>query len=52
LHIQNGNWLSGDDRQIQLHGSLNLLLLARPDIRSHRFGRSLHGFGGYLQIGE
>ena len=52
LHIQDRNWLADDDRQVQLHGSLNLLLLARGDILSDGFRRPLHGFGGHLQIGE
>ena len=52
LHIQDGNRFAHHDRQIQLHGSLDLLLLACGDILADRFRRSLHGFGGHLQIGE
>ena len=52
LHIQNRNRLSHDHGQIQLHGPLDLRLLARGDIFSDGLRRALHGFGGHLQIGE
>ena len=52
LYIQKRNRLSDDHRQIQLHGPLNLFLLAGGDIFTNRLCRSLHGFGGHLQIGE
>ena len=52
LHIQDRNGFAHDDRQIQLHGPLDLLLLACGDILSDGFRRPLHGFGGHLQIGE
>jgi hypothetical protein len=52
FYIQDWNWLTNDDRQIQLHGSLHLLTLARGDTFSNRFRRSLHGFGRNLQSGE
>ena len=35
LHMQNRNRLAHYDRQIQLHGPLDLFLLARGDIFSH-----------------
>ncbi|MBZ5729437.1 MAG: hypothetical protein LAP87_31235 [Acidobacteriia bacterium] len=35
-----------------MHGSLNFHLLVRNDILSYRLRGTLHGFGGYLQIGE
>jgi hypothetical protein len=46
LHIQNPHRLTDDDRQVQLHGALNLLLLTRGDILSDGFRRPLHGFAG------
>src|SRR6266481_304348 len=52
FRIQDRNWLSDDDRQIQLHGSLDLLLLTRGDILSDGFRGPLHGLGGHLQIRE
>src|SRR6185369_79586 len=52
LHIQDRNRLADDDRQVQLHGSPDLFLLVRGDVRPDGFRRSLHGFGGYLQVGE
>ena len=51
LRIQNRNRFSHDNRQVQLHGPLNLGLLARGDIFSHRLCRALYGLGGHLQIG-
>ena len=52
LHIQDRNGLADDDRQIQLHGPLDLLLLTRDDTISDGFCGALHGFGSNLQIGE
>jgi hypothetical protein len=52
LHVQNRHRFAHDHRQIQLHSPLDLLLLARGDIRSNGLRRSLYGFGGHLQIGE
>jgi hypothetical protein len=52
LHIQDLNRLTDDNRQVQLHGSLNLHPLLRDDILSDRFRRALHGFGGHLQISQ
>src|SRR5579864_237128 len=36
LHIQDRNWLAHDDRQVQLHGSVNFHQFARGDILSYR----------------
>jgi hypothetical protein len=44
--------LAQHHRQIQLHGPLDLLLLARGDMLSYGFRRPLHGFRGHLQIGQ
>jgi hypothetical protein len=52
LHIQDRNRFAHHHRQIQLHGPLDLLLLAGGDILSDGFGRPLHGLRGHLQIGE
>ena len=46
------NWFAQHDGQIQLHGSLDLCLLARGDILAYGFRCPLHGFGGDLQTGE
>ncbi len=37
---------------MQLHGPLDLLLLACHHILSHRFRIALHGLGGHFQIGQ
>lgn len=50
LHIQNGNRLSDDDRQVQLHGPLNVGLLAGGNIFPDGLGRALHRLGGHFQI--
>jgi hypothetical protein len=52
LHIEDGDRFAHDHRQIQLHGPMHLLSLARGDILPNRLRRSLHGFGGHIQIGE
>jgi hypothetical protein len=52
LHIQERNRHSHHHRQVQLHGPLDLCLLARGDIPSDGLRRPLHGLGGHLQIGE
>jgi hypothetical protein len=52
LHIQNRNCFAHHHRQIQLHGPLDLLLLAGGDILPDGFRRPLHGLGGHLQVGE
>src|SRR5260370_188648 len=39
-------------RQIQLHGTLDLLLLACGDMLPDNLRCPFHAFGGYLQIGE
>jgi hypothetical protein len=49
LHVQNGNWRSHDDGQIQLHGSLDFLLFAARDIVADGLRRTFHRFGGNLQ---
>lgn len=52
LHIQDRKWLADDDRQVQLHSSLNLHLFVHGDILSDRLRGAFYGFGGHLQIGE
>ena len=52
LHVQDRDRFAHHDGQIQLHGSLNLCLLARGDILAYGFRCPLHGFGGDLQTGE
>ena len=52
LDTQDWNRLSHHRRQIQPHGPLDLFQLARGDVCSDRLRRSLHGFGGHLQIGQ
>jgi hypothetical protein len=49
LHVENGNRRADDDGKVQLHGSLDLLLLAALDIIADALGRSFHRFGGRLQ---
>ena len=44
FYVQNRNRLAHDDRQIQLHGALNVRLLVRGD--------ALHRLGGDFQTGE
>jgi hypothetical protein len=51
-HVENRNRLPHDHRQIQLHGALNLVVLARGDVRADSLDGPLHGFGGHLQIGQ
>lgn len=46
LHIQNGNRRSDSDGQIQLHRTMNLLLLVDSNILSDGFGRALYRVGG------
>ena len=50
--MQNRNCFSHHHGQIQLHGSLDFLLLARGDIFSNGLRCALYGFGGHLQIGK
>lgn len=50
--MQDGNCFSHHYGKIQLHGALDLLLLALRDIRSDTLCRSLHRFGGYFQISQ
>jgi len=52
LHIQDRNRFAQHYGQIQLHGSPHLFLLSGGDIFAYGLRRSLHGFGGHLQIGE
>jgi hypothetical protein len=52
LHIQDGNRLSHDHRQIQLHGPVDLLLLPRGDIGADGLGVPLYRFGRDLQSGQ
>ena len=52
LHIQDRNRLTDDDRQIQLHGPLDLPLLVCCDVFSDRFRRPLHSFGCHLQTSK
>jgi hypothetical protein len=52
LHIQDGNRLTDDDRQIQLDGLADLALFALGDVSTNRFRRTFHGFGGHLQAGQ
>jgi hypothetical protein len=51
LHVQNGNAWSHRDRQLQLQGSLELVLLANFDIFSDGFGRTLYRLGCDRQAG-
>lgn len=37
-------------RQIRLHGTLNLLLLALSNVVSNGFSRAFHALGSHLQI--
>jgi hypothetical protein len=46
LHVQIGNARPDRNRQLELHGSLELLLLAQFDIFSDRFGCALDCLGG------
>jgi len=52
LHIHDGNRFAHHHGQIQLHGRLNLSLLACSDILADGFCRALHGLDGHLQVGE
>jgi len=52
LDIKNGNELANDDRQIELHGALDLLLLATRNVGANGFGHAFHGFGSDLQAGQ
>jgi len=40
LKIEDRNWFAHDDRQIQLHGAVDLLLLASRDIGTDVFGHA------------
>src|ERR1022692_4804883 len=48
LDIQDRDRFSRDYRQVQLHGSLNLPMLALRDIASDGFRRALHGLCRFL----
>jgi hypothetical protein len=52
LRIQHGNRFSHDDRQVQLHGSLDLDLLAGGDVFADGLRRTLYRFRGDIQIGQ
>jgi hypothetical protein len=52
LDIENGNGLAHDDRQIELHGAIDLLLLLQCNVCADRFGHALHRLGGDLQAGQ
>jgi hypothetical protein len=52
LHIQDRNGIADDDRQVQLYGPLDLLLLALCSIFAYRFRRALHRLGGELQASQ
>ena len=52
LHIQDRNRLADFDGQVQLDGSLDLLLLTLSDILSNSFRRTLDRLGGHLQSGQ
>ena len=52
LHIEDRNRFTDHHRQIQLHGTLDLLLLACGDMLPDKLRRPFHAFGGHLQIGE
>ena len=52
LHIQNRNTGSHRDRQLQLQGSLELALLAKFDIFSDGFRRTLYGRGCDRETGQ
>jgi len=52
LHVQNGHGLAEHDRQVQLHGFLNLFVLLGGEIFPGGLGDALHGFGGHLQTGQ
>lgn len=49
LEIKNGDRFTHDYGQIQLHGAIDLLLLALCDVSADRFDRSRDGLGGDLQ---
>ena len=52
LRIQHGNGRSHNDWQVQLHGPLDLGLLAGGDVFPDGLRRALHGLGGHLQVGQ
>src|SRR4029077_14298079 len=52
LRVQNGNAWSHRDRQLQLQGSLELVLLANFDIFSDGFGCALYRLGCERQAGQ
>ena len=52
LHIQDGDRFAHHHRQIQLHGPLDLLLLALRNVGSDHFRCTLHCLGGHLQAGQ
>jgi hypothetical protein len=52
LHIQNGNRLTHDYGQVQLHGLADLSLLACGDVGANRLRRTFHRFGGHFQTGQ
>jgi hypothetical protein len=52
LRVHNGNRLSHHQRQVQLHGALDLCLLRGGDIFPDDLRRALHSLGGELQIGQ
>ena len=52
LHIEGGHGLADHDGQIELHGAVDLLLLALRDVRANGFGHALDRFGGYRQTGQ
>jgi hypothetical protein len=49
LHVQNGNRLAGQDREVQLDGLTDFALLARGDVGANRLRRTLHRFGRHFQ---
>jgi hypothetical protein len=52
LDIKNGDGFTEDHRQLQLHGAIDLLLLALCDISADRFGHSFDGLRGDLQASQ
>lgn len=50
LDIENRNAGSDHDRQCQVFGTADLLLLSREDVPANGFRGTLYGFGRYRQI--
>jgi len=50
--VQDGHGLADDQRQIQLHGTIDLGLLASRNICADGFSHAFHRFGGEFQAGQ